>query len=55
MNEKYIQTLGPKLEGRRHLRRPKRRREDNIKLDLREEGVKLRLKDEYRCKAGITD
>jgi hypothetical protein len=36
--ERYIQGLMGKPEGRRPLGRPRRRWEDNIKMDLREVG-----------------
>jgi hypothetical protein len=38
MGERCIQALVGKPEGRRSLRRPRRRWEDNIKMDLREVG-----------------
>ena len=34
----YVRNLVGKPEGKRHLERPRRRWEDNIKMDLREVG-----------------
>ena len=36
--ERCIQGFGGKPEGKRPLEKPKRRREDNIKMDLQEGG-----------------
>jgi len=36
--ERHIQGFGGKLEGKRPLGRPRRRWEDNIKMDLQEVG-----------------
>jgi hypothetical protein len=37
--ERCLQSLVGRSEGKRKLRRPRRRWEDNIKLDLRETGI----------------
>jgi len=37
-DEKFIQNFGWETEGKRQLRRPKHRCEDNIKMDLTEIG-----------------
>jgi hypothetical protein len=39
--ERYIQGFGGKPEGKRQLGRPRRRWEDNIKIDLQEVGCIL--------------
>jgi hypothetical protein len=38
MEERFTQGFGWKPEGKRPLRRPRRRWEDNIKMDLQELG-----------------
>jgi hypothetical protein len=37
--ERCLQAFGWRPEGKRPLRRPRRRWEDNIKMDLREIGI----------------
>jgi hypothetical protein len=39
MEQKFIQSFRMKCEGKKPLRIPRRKREDNIKIDLKETGL----------------